>query len=224
MIGLNKPILERSASFLLKSSTSLPHKRNHHAYSINHSNVANLSDSKLSPEHNKFLQLGLSSCPTLEFADPVKICHDNEQYGRRLCLHKYFLSNGEANKQPVHNDRCKTRWTPPNGRNTFIDSFVNYTRYQYNNFISNTPHNIKPNLPKQQQRALRELSNNTNIVIKEADKGGAITIINKEDYIHDCSLIFTDNSTYLKTTSDMVETHNEEAKDIIGNIFHNYSL
>ena len=57
--------------------------------------------------------------------------------------------------------------------------------------------------------------------MREADKGGAITIINKVDYVHDCKLILTDNSTYLKTTSDMVETHNEEAKDIIGNISSN---
>ena len=48
----NNPILERSASFLLKSSTSFPQKRNHHAYSTKQSNVANLSNFKLSPEHN----------------------------------------------------------------------------------------------------------------------------------------------------------------------------
>ena len=182
--------------------------------------MANLSDIKLSPEHNKFLQLGLSFCPTPKFADPVKICHDNELFCRRLRVHEYFLSNGDENKQPVHNHRSKTRWTPPYGRNTFIDSLVNYTRDQYN-FIFNTPDSVKPNLPKQQQKALRELSNNINIVIKDADKGGVITIINMGDYIHDCSLILADNSTYLKTTSDMVETHNEEAKDIIGNISSN---
>ena len=61
--------------------------------------------------------------PTPKFSDPVKICHDNEQFCRRLRLHEYFLSNGDANKQPVHNHRCQTRWTPPNGRNTLIDSF-----------------------------------------------------------------------------------------------------
>ena len=94
------PILERSACFLLKSSSSFPQKRNHHAYSTLQSNVANLSDFKLSPEHNKFLQLGLSFCPTPKFADPVKIFHDNEQFCRRLRLHEYFLSNGDANKQP----------------------------------------------------------------------------------------------------------------------------
>ena len=58
----NKDILERSVSFLQKSSTSFPQKRNHQAYSTKLSNVANPSDYKLSPEHNKFLQLGLSFC------------------------------------------------------------------------------------------------------------------------------------------------------------------
>ena len=176
----------------------------------------------MSPEHHKFLQLGLSFCPTPKFADPVKICHDNEQLCRRLRLHEYFLTNGDANKQPVHNQRCKTRWTPPNGRNTFIDSIVNYTTDQYNNFISNRPHSVKRNLPKQQQRALSELSNKTNIIIKEADKGGAITIINIFLYIYFFFFTYslTDNSTYLKTTSDMVE-NNEEAKDIIGNTSSN---
>ena len=113
-----------------------------------------------------------------------------------LCITIYIhISHGDANKPPVHNHRCKTSWTPPNGRNTFMDSFVNYTRERYNNFISSTPHNVKPNLPRQLPRALRELSNNTNIVIKEADNGGAITIINKKDYVDDCNLIL-DNSTY----------------------------
>ena len=62
-----------------------------------------------------------------------------------------------------------------------MDSFVNCTRGHYNNFISNTPYCVKPNHHKQQQRALRQLSNKTKIVIMEADKGDAITFIIKED-------------------------------------------
>ena len=70
-------------------------------------------------------------------------------------------------------------------------------------------------------RAIRELSSNASIVIEEADKGGAITIINKEDHIHHCNQILTVNSTCQKTTSDMMETHNEEAMDIIRNMSPN---
>ena len=72
----------------------------------------------------------------------------------------------------------------------------------------------------QQQYALRELSNNTSIVIMEANKGRAIAIINKKVNVHDCN----NNGTYLKTTSNMVETHNEEANGVIGNISSNNRL
>ena len=149
-LSKNNHILESSACFLLHSSTCFPLKRNHHAYSTKHPNVANPSDLKLSPEHHTFLQLGLSFCPTPKIADPVKICNDNEQFSIRLRLHEYFLSNGDANQSPVHNLRRRISWSSPNGKNTIIDSFVNYTRDQYNNFISNTPHGVKPNLPMQQ--------------------------------------------------------------------------
>ena len=67
----NNPIHKRSASFLLNSSTSFPHKRNHDAYSTKHSNVANQSDIILSPGHHKFPQLVLCFCPTPKFAEPV---------------------------------------------------------------------------------------------------------------------------------------------------------
>ena len=43
--------------------------------------------------------------------------------------------------------------------------------------------------------------------MKEADKGGAITIINKEDYITDCNTLFEVNSTYHMMTTDMSQTH-----------------
>ena len=39
-----------------------------------------------------------------------------------------------------------------------------------------------------------------------------------EEYVHGCNLILAENSANLKTTSDMMETHYEEANDIIGNI------
>ena len=55
-------------------------------------------------------------------------------------------------------------------------------------------------------------------MIKEADKGGAITIINKDEYITDCNTLQEDNSTYHKTTTDMMETHLKEAKYLLNDI------
>ena len=41
------------------------------------SNVANLSDYKLSEEHFKLLEHGLSFCPTKKYIDGNFFCHDN---------------------------------------------------------------------------------------------------------------------------------------------------
>ena len=52
----------------------------------------------------------------------------------------------------------------------------------------------------------------------EADKGGAITIINNEDYISDCNNLLEDNSTYHKTTTDMMQSHLNESENLLNSI------
>ena len=52
-------------------------------------------------------------------------------------------------------------------------------------------------------------------MIKEADKESSITIINKDDYIADCNTLNGDNSTYHKTTTDMMETHLKEVENLL---------
>ena len=89
----------------------------------------------------------------------------------------------------------RKNWTPPDGRNQFIDSFVNCARTYFDNFVSSISPDTRSNLPTNQQTALKDLSSNNDIVIMEADKRGVITIINKDDYITDCSTLLEDNST-----------------------------
>ena len=55
-------------------------------------------------------------------------------------------------------------------------------------------------------------------MINEADKEGAITIINKDDYITDCNTLLEDNSTYHKTTTDVMQTHLKEAENLLSSI------
>ena len=205
----NHPVLDSAAQFL--------HKTDNASLSAIHSNVANFSKLKLSQTHHDLLNLGLSFCPTPRHINPVKVCYDNEQFCRRLRLQEYFSNRKKENCSSTSNNKTK-EWTPPDGRNQFIDSFVNRARTYYDNFVSSISHDTRSNLPNNQQSALKDLSSNNDIVIKEADKGGAITIINKEDYITDCNTLLEDNSTYHKTTTDMMQTHLNEAKNLLNNI------
>ena len=205
----NHPVLDSAAQFI--------HKIDNASLSAIHSNVANFSNLKLSQTHHDLLNLGLSFCPTPRHINPVKVCYDNEQFCRRLRLQEYFSNKNRYNCSSTNNNKTN-EWTPPDGRNQFIDSFVNRARTYYDNLVSSISHDTRSNLQNNQQSALKDLSSNNDIVIKEADKGGAITIINKEDYITDSNTLLEDNSTYHKTTTDMMQTHLNEAKNVLNSI------
>ena len=147
----------------------------------------------------------------------MKVCYDNEQFCRRLRLQEYFSTKNHDNCSSTKYTKTK-EWTPPDGGNQFIDSFVNRARSYNDNFVSSISHDTKSNLPTNQQTAPKDLSSNNDIVTKEADKGGAISIINKDDYITDCSTLLEDSSTCHKTTIGMMETHLKEAENLPSSI------
>ena len=81
------------------------------------------------------------------------------------------------------------------------------------NFITNTSDDIekivplleqKPrhNLTKQERIALRNLTNNNQIVINKADKGSTVVIQNKTDYIKEALKHLCDPKVYRKLNSD----------------------
>ena len=162
-----------------------------------------------SEEHFKLLEHGLSFCPTKNHIDRIKICHDNERCYRNIRLQEYFPSRTYNYTSFVKS------WTPPEGRNEHIDPFINNVLNHNNNLITNIPTNTKNNLSTKQRRAMKELSTNTNIVVKEADKGGAITIINASDYITDYTLLLNDTNTYQTTSSDIIDKHVTEANNLV---------
>ena len=74
--------------------------------------------------------------------------------------------------------------------------------------ITNEILKFKPKIPKCQNiteaenKALKSLCQNTNIVIKPADKGGAVVIMNKVDYINEGLPQLQDTKFYRKITKD----------------------
>ena len=156
-------------------------------------------------------------CTKPRHINPVKVCYDNEQFCRRLRLQEYCSSKNHDNCSSTKNNKT-TEWTPPDGRDQFIDSFAYRARTYSDNLVSSIFRDTRSNLPTNQQTALKDLSSNNDIVIEEADKGGTITIINKEDYITGCNTLLEDNRTYHKTTTNMMQTHPKVAENLLCSI------
>ncbi|KAJ8038986.1 hypothetical protein HOLleu_16563 [Holothuria leucospilota] len=101
------------------------------------------------------------------------------------------------------------QWTPPVGRNPHIDSFVDQVRGHLENFLQSTLRLAPYNLSLHERKALRDLKNNNDIVILEADKGGAITLLNWDAYVREASTQLSNKDFYIQIDSDPTETYHK---------------
>ena len=73
-------------------------------------------------------------------------------------------------------------WIPQLGKDQYLDSYGSLTLKIFKDTKKPKKH-YKKNLKKDDITAVSILRNNRNIISKPADKGGAVVIMNSEDYI-----------------------------------------
>ena len=71
------------------------------------------------------------------------------------------------------------------------------------------------NLTRAQKAALKELKNNHDIIIKPADKGSAVVLMNRDDYIKEGHRQLSDTQFYRKMNRNMTHEHNEQIKAFV---------
>ncbi|KAJ8305863.1 LOW QUALITY PROTEIN: hypothetical protein KUTeg_016408 [Tegillarca granosa] len=154
--------------------------------------VINLSNKILTPTEIKLLAKGLKFTPTPR-SNPQELKNDIKEYTRKLRSTEYFntkdketeestADEAEENRNNLSKDLVwnKSNFNPKRGRNYTLDTVCNtLENIPLNDNGSNTKRN---NLTKYESEALESLMNNDNIIIKEADKGGAVVVMDTEFY------------------------------------------
>ncbi|CAG2199913.1 unnamed protein product [Mytilus edulis] len=144
---------------------------------------------KIILEGNIFYFDGFKFTPT-PTPNTTTLKSDIQQFSRRLRLREYF-GNGKFDDGSLV--RNKSTFTPKTGRDEYLDSFIDT--------ISKLPinyHNTKQNLSRREKKSLEELKNNPSIILKEADKGGGIVIMDKTFYREKVLEQLNDNEYYTK--------------------------
>ena len=147
------------------------------------STVVNLSDHRLSADELNVLSFGLSFCPTTRI-DPIQLCGDAETFIRRMRLKKFFFDKDTMDSNPIDSNRRPGRisdvtWTPKEGRNVKLDAYIDAFRQRVNSECIPRDLHQRYNLSTKQRRALHSLRMNQSIVIKPADTGGAVVVMNR---------------------------------------------
>ena len=82
--------------------------------------------------------------------------------------------------------KSKSTWQPKEVHHT-VQTFIEDFTQRINNELQNTDFNKKQlmNLKKEEQEALESLMKRTDIIICNADKGGAVVIMDVKNYIEE---------------------------------------
>ena len=138
-------------------------------------NVINLSSRHLSEDEISLLSNGLKFVPTPKHINKAKIKEEVEVYGRKLRLMWNFRND---HRQFVVNPfRKKSKFNPKGG--AVIEMYLSRLEEEILSLDEKISYS---NLTKGERNALYLLCDDPSIIIKEADKGSAVVVWDREDY------------------------------------------
>ena len=159
-------------------------------------NVVNLSKRKLNKAEISLLSKGLKFIPTSNFINRAKIKEDLEAFGRKLRLKWHFRNETGITLRDKFVEKSKFN---PKGGDAAIEVYLSCLEDK----IMNISDSYKPsynNLTRDERSAMHSLRNDTSIVIKEADKGSAVVVWDREDYVKEAMSQLNNTEVYEETT------------------------
>ena len=129
----------------------------------------------------------------------------------QIKLKEYFYCN-ENIEQDDSLVRNKSYFEPPKGRNQRLDEYIDMTKV-----IPRNDNQRKPsfNITQNERKAIDSLAKDTSTVIKEADKGGGIVIMNREFYKSKLLVMLEDKSFYKQIENQTTKDTMKKNKKVI---------
>ena len=155
--------------------------------------IHNLSTYPLKNNEHRLLSKGLNFSPNISScklqSNPKKIAN---QLQRKINARIYAQQKNSRRTLLTDPFSSTKNWTPPNNNNATVNKFI-----QEISKAKSPPQQEINYTPSYTDITMKQLKNNKIIIIKKADKGGGLCILDKNDYI---KRIYTehlnDNITY----------------------------
>ncbi|XP_070555267.1 uncharacterized protein [Ptychodera flava] len=167
----------------------------------NSSTVINLSDVPLTEAEVSLLERGLTFCPTPLKVNKIQLDTDASSFYRRLRLAEFFHDDDDTSQLTNENPfRKKSCFSPQINRDPFLETYIalvteDIKKHKCTNYS-------KDNLKPHERQALTNLRKRNDIVIKPADKGSSIVIMNKSHYVSEAEKILNNPKHYKQLRSD----------------------
>ncbi|XP_052223979.1 uncharacterized protein LOC127839634 [Dreissena polymorpha] len=186
--------------------------------------VTNLSKKTLTDAQISLLSKGLKFIPTRKTIDKGKLLTDLSAWERRMRLKEYFYSEDAEHRtrEDKHQYKKKTStWTPKAGRDKWLDTYIQAVK---DDIICGLKRKFKYNLSKSEEQAIKELLHDDDIVIRPADKGSGIVIMDREDYVKKLKCEMSDSETYVAVTDDKTRIVENKVKKVADTLYKKGSI
>ncbi|KAJ8031266.1 Deleted in malignant brain tumors 1 protein [Holothuria leucospilota] len=196
--------------------------------------VINLSECSLSKPQLRVLSKGLNFTPLPSSVDRFSLRESVANFERSLRLTEFFHDSKETDNSDYDSKlikfRAKSTWTPPANRDKYLDSFISVVTSE---IMSAPERKAFGNLSSDEHRAMRDLKYNFNVVIRQADKGSAVVIMDRCRYIQEGYRLLNDTSVYQRTEATTINDIERDIRqladrlhddDVITDDMHQYAI
>ena len=182
--------------------------------------IVNLSSKELTEGQIKLLSKGLKFTPTPK-KDMCEISADIQNFCTKLRKKEFFEEKSDASDTDESLAKNKSNLCPPRNRNITLDNYIDFlTKFPLEELQVK---DIKrSNLTKEEQNALHELREDSEILIFEADKGGAVVVMDRTYYADKILEMLNDSQTYEEITANKDKVVVKLIKELARN--HGHSL
>ena len=203
--------------------------------------VVNLSDFILTEAHMSLLKRGLKFCPTPPAPDPGAVRTDLNRFHTRLrqiCFFEpkdsssdlstsFFNTTNTTPSNPMGTSeafkhlkfKSKSKWQCPPGPPN-LEAMIVCNEQNYNHRPTFRPDH-RNNLSWDERNALKELCNNKDVIIKPADKGSAVVVMRRKDYLLEGYKQLSDPKFYIKLDYEPTADFHKEIRDFVEDMYQN---
>ena len=206
-------------------------------YSIG--SVVNISGIILSETEISLLSRGLNFCPTPGEPDFSEVKQDLDKFHTSLRRMAFFSSLPPGEDQPDPDTDLIDLWLgpddPPFDDQKFklqsyfspigpkcLETFIEANERDLSKVPIRAPR--KRNMAREEYQCADKLAFDKRIIIKPADKGSAVVIMNHNDYIQEAHRQLSDPNFYKETKEDLTSRHRDLVVKEIYKLFDNFQI
>ena len=178
--------------------------------------IMNLSNKNISPHTITILSKGLNYIPTPK-PTPYSSIYTSFLNYRRNMYNRYLFGNTVGNTK--HPFKLPTNFTAPIPDNSNLQEYISNVYYDIKADYHTTMKCPPTNITKHEIQSLHQLKTDNDLIVKPADKGGAIVIWPKDSYLKEAYRQLNDSNHYRKIPHDPTPEILTETKKLAYNLY-----